>query len=89
MVSGGRVELSDGANVVGGVAGDADVPVALEDDLDVLDVENVGAAQLGHLAGGGGDVVDELVDELEDGLCVLAVLCVREQGGGNDWEEGG
>ena len=64
----GRVEFADSADIVGGVARNTDVPVALEDDLDVADVERVGAAKLGHLAGGGRDGVNKLIDELEDGL---------------------
>lgn len=68
MISRGRVELADGTDLVGGVPGNADVPVTLEDDLDVFDVEGVGAAELGHLAGSRGDVVDEFVNEFENRL---------------------
>lgn len=62
------VELADGADLVGSVSGNTDVPITLEDDLDVFDIESVGAAELGHLAGGSGDVVDEFVDKLKDRL---------------------
>lgn len=75
VVSWSRVELADSADLVGGVSGNADVPVTLEDDLYVFDVEGVGTAELGHLACGGGDVVDEFVDELKDRLWRVVSGC--------------
>ena len=83
VVSLRRVELADGPNVVGGVAGDSDVPIAFEDDLDVLDVESIGTTKLGHLAGGGRNRVNKLVNELKDGLWVgTHVSQVATQNGG-------
>lgn len=64
----GRIELTYGADLIRRVTRDTDIPVALEDDLDVFDVKRVRAAKLRHFAGGGRDVVDEFVDKLEDGL---------------------
>ena len=61
-----RIELPHRPDVVGRVAGNADVPVPLQDDLDVLDIERVRTSELSHLAGGGGNGVDEFVDELQD-----------------------
>ena len=59
-----RVELPHRTDLVGRVAGDADIPVPLQDDLDVLDVERIRASELSHLAGSGSNVVDEFIDEL-------------------------
>lgn len=64
----GRQKLAHSADLVRGVAGDADVVVALEDELDVADLEGLGAARLGALAGGCDDLVDELVGDGEDAL---------------------
>lgn len=61
-------ELAHGANLVGRVAGDADVVVALEDQLDVADLKGLGAASFGALAGGGDDLIDEFVGDGEDAL---------------------
>lgn len=46
------LDLLHGAQLVRGVAGDADVVVAFEDELQVADLEGGGGAQLGELAGG-------------------------------------
>jgi hypothetical protein len=61
-----RLDLAHSANLVRGVAGDADVVASLERELDVADLEELGAALLGVLAGGLQDLVDEVVCYLED-----------------------
>lgn len=78
VVSWSRVELADSADLVGSVSGNADIPVTLEDNLYVFDVEGVRTAELGHLACGGGDVVDKFVDELKNRLW-------RVVSGGDGW----
>ena len=62
------LDLLDGAQLVRGVARDADVVVAFEDQLQVANLEGGRGAQLGELAGGGDDLVDEIVGDLEEGL---------------------
>lgn len=64
----GRIELTYGADLIRRITRDTDIPVALEDDLDVFDVKRVRATKLRHFAGSSRDVVDEFVDKLEDGL---------------------
>lgn len=80
VVPRGWVELADGADLVGSVSRNTDVPITLKDDLYVFDVESVGATELGHLAGSSGDVVDEFVDKLKDRL-----LRVVSGVGGDGW----
>lgn len=46
------LDLLHGAQLVRGVARDADIVVAFEDELQVADLEGGGGAQLGELAGG-------------------------------------
>ena len=54
-----------GSELIGGVAGDADVVVTFEDQLQIADFELLGAAKLGETAGCNGDVVDEFVGYVE------------------------
>jgi hypothetical protein len=63
-----RHDFAHGAHLVGRVAGDANVVVALEHELDIADVELRRLAQFGQFACGADDVVDKVVGELEDGL---------------------
>lgn len=42
--------------------------MALEDELEIADVEGRGAAEFGEAAGGGDEVVDEIVGYLEENL---------------------
>lgn len=63
-----RLDLLHRAQLVRGVARDADVVVAFEDELQIADLEGGGGAQLGELAGGGDDLIDEVVGDLEEGL---------------------
>lgn len=83
MVSWGWVEFTNGADLVGSVAGNTDIPVAFKNDLDVFDVKGVGATEFSHLAGGCGDVVDEFVDEFENRL--WRVVSENAQIGGDGW----
>lgn len=64
----GRLDLLNGAELVGGVARDADVVVALEDELDVADVKGVRTADFRELASGDSDLVDEVVGDFKEGL---------------------
>ena len=68
-----RQELAHSADLVRGVAGDADVVVALKDELDVADLEGLGAARFGAFAGCGYDLVDELVGDGEDALGLVSL----------------
>lgn len=64
--SGGK--LADGADLVRGEAGDADVIVALQHQLDIPGLQRVVRAQLRDRAGRRHDLVDEVVRILEHGL---------------------
>jgi len=55
------LELAHGTHLIKAVARDADVVVALEHELHVADVEGGVGADLGQTAGGGQDVVYEVV----------------------------
>lgn len=63
-----RLNLADGTDFVGGIAGDADVVATLESELDVTDLEELAAAFLGILAGCLEDLINEVVGDLENGL---------------------
>lgn len=63
MIPRSRIEFPDRADLVSSIPGNTDVPVALEDDLDVFNVKCVRTTELGHFAGSCGDVVDEFVDK--------------------------
>lgn len=80
----GGMVAADGAQLVGGIAWDADVVVALEDELEVAELEVGGAAELGDFAGGGDDLVDEGVGEVEEDLfgCWLVGRGREEVSGG-------
>lgn len=69
-------DLAHGAHFIRCVAGDADVVVALEDELEVADVELGRFAQLAKLACAADDVVDKVVGELEDGLANVLVFAM-------------
>lgn len=66
-------DLAHGAHFIRSVAWDADVVIALEDELEVADVELRRFAQLAKLAGAADDIVYKIVCELEDGLVCLLV----------------
>lgn len=63
-----RLDLADGADLIAGVAGNADVVATLESELDVADLEDLATALLGVLASGRENLVDEVVCNVEDGL---------------------
>lgn len=63
-----RLGLLDSAQVISGEARDPHVVVALQDELDVADLEGGGGAKLGETTGLGDYVVDEVVGHLEDEL---------------------
>lgn len=65
---GSRSNLADSADLVAGVAGNADVVATLESELDIADLEDLGAAFLGILAGCLKDLIDEAVGDIEDRL---------------------
>lgn len=81
-----RLKLANGTDLIRRIARDTDIVVALEDELDVADLEGLGAAGFGALAGCCDDLVDELVGDGEDGLiCVSGLshkMVVRLRGGG-------
>lgn len=68
----GGDQFADGADLVRSIAWDADVVVALQNELDVADVEGRRFAQLAELARGADDGVDEVVCELENGLDIVS-----------------
>jgi hypothetical protein len=57
-----RIKLPHRADFVGRVAGDPDVPVAFEDDLDILDIQRIRAPKPRHLACRCCDGIDKFVD---------------------------
>lgn len=72
-----RLDLAHGADLVAGVSGDTNVVAALEGELDVTDLEDLGAALFGVLASGVENLVDEAVCYCKDGLrCMLAKFCL-------------
>jgi hypothetical protein len=58
------LNLADGADLIRGVARDADVVATLESELDITDLEDFAAAFLGILAGCLEDLIDEVVGDL-------------------------
>jgi hypothetical protein len=66
--SGSRNQLPYGADLIRGVSWDADVVVALEDQLDIADVELGRLAEFGKLASVGENGIDEVVSKLKDCL---------------------
>ena len=63
-----RLHLLDGAQLIGSVAGNTDVVISLEDELQVAQFEGRGLAEFGEFAGGDDDLIDEVVGDLEKGL---------------------
>ena len=63
-----RLNLADGTNLVAGVAWNANVVAALEGELDVANLEDLGAAFFGVLAGCLEDLIDEGIGNIEDRL---------------------
>jgi hypothetical protein len=61
-----RLNLAYGTDLIAGVAGNADVVASLEGELDVTDLEDLGAAFLGVLAGCLENLIDEGVGDVED-----------------------
>ena len=64
-------DLSHRAHLVGCITGDTNVVAALENVLDVADVELWAVAEFGEFAGVGDYIVDEVVSELEDRLHII------------------
>lgn len=63
-----RHDLADRANLVRGVTGDANVVVALENELNIANVKLRRLAELAKLACAADDVVYEVVGKLKDRL---------------------
>lgn len=70
-----RLKLADCTDLIRRIARDTDIVIALKDELDVADLEGLGAAGFGALAGCGDDLVDELIGDREDGLVCVLVGC--------------
>jgi hypothetical protein len=62
------LDFADGADLVGGIARNADVVATLESELDVTDLELSGATFLGVLASCLKDLIDEAVGNGENRL---------------------
>ena len=65
---GSRLDLADSADLVTGVAGDADVVATLERKLDIADLEGLGATFLGIFASCLKDLINEVVGDLKNRL---------------------
>lgn len=63
-----RLRTSSSAHLVGREAWNSDVVLTFEDHLDVARLESRAAAQLAELTGGGNEIVDEVVRNLEEDL---------------------
>jgi hypothetical protein len=63
-----RYNLLDGAQLVGSVARDPYIVVALQDELNVAHFESRGLAEFGKTAGSDYDLVDEIIGNLEERL---------------------
>lgn len=63
-----RHNLAHSPHLIRRISRNTNVVVALENDLDIADVELWRVAELAKLARVADDVVDEVVSELEDGL---------------------
>lgn len=63
-----RVKFANSSNFVRRETRDTDVPIAFKNDLDILDVERIGAAELGHLASSGNNSINEFIDDLKHRL---------------------
>jgi hypothetical protein len=63
-----RLHLANGAEIVRRIAGNADVVCALENELDVANLQDLGSTLLGVAAGRSKDVVNKAVSESEDVL---------------------
>lgn len=70
-----RLKLANGTDLIRRIAGNADIVVALENELDVADLQCLGAASFGALASCGDDLVYEFVGDGEDGLLCVLVGC--------------
>lgn len=68
LPSHGTGGASDGTNLIAAETRDTDIVLTFEDELDVADIEGGGGAELGELAGGGDDIVDEVIGYVEDDL---------------------
>ena len=66
--TGGRLGTTHSSNLVAAEARDADVVLALEDELEIADVEGGGAAEFGEATRGGDEIVDKVVCDLEEYL---------------------
>lgn len=66
-----RLDLADGAQLVRRVAGDADVVCALEHELQIADLKDLGASLFGIAACGVEHAVDKRVGQVQDGLGML------------------
>lgn len=71
----GRLDFAHGAELIGGIARDADVVDTLKHELDIADLENLGATLLGDVAGRVKERVDERVGHGENGLRWISQQC--------------
>ena len=62
------LHLTNGAQLVAGVSGNANVVGALEDELDVADLQHLGSSFLGVAASRVEDVVHKGIRQIEDRL---------------------
>lgn len=66
----GRLNLTNGTNLITGVAGDADVVTTLKSKLDIANFKCLGPAFLGVPTSCLNDIIDKLIRDGEDGLLV-------------------
>jgi hypothetical protein len=64
------LNLTNGTNLITGVAGDADVVTTLKSKLDIANFKRLGPAFLGVPTSCLNDIIDKLVRDGEDGLLV-------------------
>ena len=63
-----RLRASSSAHLIGREARNADVVLAFENHLDIAGFEGRTATKLAELAGGGNEVIDEVVGDLKEDL---------------------
>jgi len=67
-----RLNLADSADLITGVAWDANVVATLKSELDIADLKDLATTLLCILASCLKDLIDEVVRDVEDGLCIVS-----------------
>lgn len=74
--SSSRLRTPDGPNLIAAEAGNPDVVLSFEYELDIADVESSRTTQLRQTAGSSDEIVNEIVCNLEEYLSSLVRICI-------------